>query len=212
MKDRGTAGGDQPRGGEIRSRPGMDPIRDTREGDPRGRARGTPSVPPQPGRREIWIRGRGDQDRPLAPVRVQPTGAQMQETPPNLPSDESPLRINVKDDRAPFKLFAALKPLTGNILPTSEWMQWCKRLEMWTTGLSKWAFERSKTDSPQTAWPGRGGRVRKEGDHNGWMEGKSDLKEAVEGIEPSLGWQTSRGTITPHQRKAWMPSGTPLHP
>ena len=161
MNDRRLAESDQPRGGEITSRPGMDPIQDIRGGDPRGRARGTPSVPPQPGRREVLIGERGDQDRPLAPVRVHPTGAQMQETPPNLPSDKSPLQMNVKDDRAPFKLFAALKPLTGKILSTPEWMQWCNRLERWTTGLSKWAFERSKMDSPKTAWKRRQGQKRR---------------------------------------------------
>ena len=79
----------------------------------------------------------------------------------------SPLLMNKEDNRAPLKLFAPLKPFTERVLSMAEWSRWCHDLQRWTLGLSKWAFDRSKADSPQQAWGRRQTQRRQRGNQEG---------------------------------------------
>ena len=79
----------------------------------------------------------------------------------------SPLLMNKEDNRAPLKLFSPLKPFTERVLSMAEWSRWCHDLQRWTLGLSKWAFDRSKADSPQQAWGRRQTQRRQRGNQDG---------------------------------------------
>ena len=111
----------------------------------------------------------GDRDRPRVPIRRQPTNTQPPTLTPAPPPVTTPLLMNKQDDRAPYKLFSTLKPLTGRTLSRPEWAQWCHGLERWTAGVSQWAYERSKENTPQRAWARRQGQKRgqRQGPGNG---------------------------------------------
>ena len=138
-RDRGPTGGGQPRGGGNGVSPGNNHPQGTRRIDSRGRGQETPTMP----QKDPWP----------------PEGFSQQAPMPNPSTVDSPLLMDVNDsDRAPYKLFTTLKPLTGKSLSLPAWTQWCKGLERWMAGLSQWVFE--KPDSPQQAWSRRQGQKR----------------------------------------------------
>ena len=158
---RDTEGGARPRGGGVEGRAGRRDPQGAGGVETRGRVPETPSLPTQSEGRESRVLELGERGSPMGLVREQ--GGT---TPPIAPTRNPPyvtttLLMDKKDDRAPHKLFEAIKPLTGRVLSPAEWTQWCQRLDRWTAGLSRWSSEREKTYSPQQAWARRQSQKRR---------------------------------------------------
>ena len=135
-----------------------------------------PSVPATPNPQEVHTT---PTTPGVATIPVIPAGAAMPTVPtvadihaapgvatrPTHPARATPLLMNKEDNSAPQKLFATLKPLTERVLAPAEWTCWCHDLQRWTAGLSKWAYDRSKADSPQQTWGRRQAQRRNRGDN-----------------------------------------------
>ncbi|KAL5509914.1 hypothetical protein EMCRGX_G005361 [Ephydatia muelleri] len=92
-----------------------------------------------------------------------------------------PLRMDKDDNHAPHKEFELIKPLTNRSLSTPEWSKWCLELEKWTIGLSQWAFERAKANSPQAAWYNRQSRRQPDGRQEEEGEGRRPQRPSQPG-------------------------------
>ncbi|KAL5509989.1 hypothetical protein EMCRGX_G005452 [Ephydatia muelleri] len=141
---------------------------------PSGWAQETPSRPVQPVREGPRVIREEERGGPRASA-----GGAVGSTIPRLRTP--PLRMDKDDNQAPHKEFELIKPLTNRSLSTPEWSKWCLELEKWTIGLSQWAFERAKANSPQAAWYNRQSRRQPDGRQEEEGEGRRPQRPSQPG-------------------------------